>query len=273
MKRIVYLFAGIAFILVSTIRCEKESIGTDDLQTLQQEDVLLSKGSKKEKVQVLHYDADNDTTITLSVNQNSLQAHLSHGDIPIVQSNTGRVWMALNLGASQVATSSTDEAAYGDLYQWGRGADGHQIRTSSTTTNLSNTDVPIAPNDIKFITATSIPYDWRSPQNDNLWQGVNGVNNPCPIGFRLPTEAEWNDEILTWSSQDEAGAFNSLLKLTVTGNRYHRNGLLFSVGSYGYYWSSTVNSTRSRFLIFGSDAKFRSGLRANGFCVRCIKDE
>jgi hypothetical protein len=37
--------------------------------------------------------------------------------------------MDRNLGASQVATSSTDPASYGDLYQWGRPADGHQIRT------------------------------------------------------------------------------------------------------------------------------------------------
>jgi hypothetical protein len=41
--------------------------------------------------------------------------------------------MDRNLGASQVATSSTDPASYGDLYQWGRPADGHQIRTSAIT--------------------------------------------------------------------------------------------------------------------------------------------
>ena len=30
----------------------------------------------------------------------------------------------------------------------------------------------------------------NSGQNDNLWQGVNGVNNLCPSGFRLPTSTE-----------------------------------------------------------------------------------
>ena len=53
--------------------------------------------------------------------------------IPSVTSATGKIWMDRNLGASQVATSSTDAAAYGDLYQWGRKKDGHQIRTSSVT--------------------------------------------------------------------------------------------------------------------------------------------
>ena len=48
----------------------------------------------------------------------------------------GRVWMDRNLGASQVATSSTDTNSYGDLYQWGRGADGHQLRISNTTSTF-----------------------------------------------------------------------------------------------------------------------------------------
>jgi len=49
---------------------------------------------------------------------------------------TGKIWMNRNLGASQVATSSTDANTYGDLYQWGRAADGHQLRTSGTTSTL-----------------------------------------------------------------------------------------------------------------------------------------
>ena len=41
---------------------------------------------------------------------------------------TGRTWMDRNLGASQVATSYTDELAYGDLYQWGRLSDGLHLQ-------------------------------------------------------------------------------------------------------------------------------------------------
>ena len=40
--------------------------------------------------------------------------------------STGKTWMDRNLGATQVATSSADTASYGDLYQWGRAADGHE---------------------------------------------------------------------------------------------------------------------------------------------------
>ena len=96
----------------------------------------------------------------------------------------GKIWMDRNLGATRVATSPTDAASYGDYYQWGRGADGHQKITSATTTTLSSADQP---GNGSFILA---PDDWRSTQNDNLWQGVSGTNNPCPSGYRLPTLTE-----------------------------------------------------------------------------------
>jgi hypothetical protein len=40
-----------------------------------------------------------------------------------VTSLTVQVWVDRNLGASQVATSSTDPVSYGNSYQWGRLAD------------------------------------------------------------------------------------------------------------------------------------------------------
>jgi uncharacterized protein (TIGR02145 family) len=180
---------------------------------------------------------------------------------------TGEVWMDKNLGASHVATSSTDAEAYGDLYQWGRATDGHQIRTSGTTTFLSSTDTPGHGN---YILASD---DWRSPQNDNLWQGVSGTNNPCPSGYRLPTEAEWEAERLSWSSNNADGAFASPLKLPVAGIRSNSDGSLYNVGSYGLYWSSTVDGAHSLNLIFYSSiANMNSSYRSSGSSVRCIKD-
>lgn len=192
-----------------------------------------------------------------------------------VMSNTGRIWMDRNLGASRVATSSTDAASYGDLYQWGRGADGHQLRNSLTTTNLSSLDQPGNGN---FIRATDLSYNWRNPQNSNLWQGVNGINNPCPNGYRLPTAAEWDEEQASWISRNASGAFASPLKLPMAGYRYRTNGSLRLVGSGGFYWSSTVvgipSLPNSRKLTFNSSI-FESNdtyYRADGFSVRCIKD-
>lgn len=183
---------------------------------------------------------------------------------------TGKTWMNRNLGASRVATNVNDTEAYGDLYQWGRGVDGHQIKTSTTTTTLSNADNPGHGN---FILTSSSPYDWRSPQNDNLWQGVNGINNPCPTGYRLPTEAEFNAELASWSSNNSAGAFNSPLKLTSAGYRHRDNGLIYAIGTSGYYWTSTVDGANSRNLYFDDvNAHMTSLNRGLGFSVRCIKE-
>jgi uncharacterized protein (TIGR02145 family) len=192
------------------------------------------------------------------------------GPTDVYNPATGKIWMDRNLGASQVATNSTDADAYGDLYQWGRAADGHESRTSSTTSTLATSDTPGHSN---FITIGSSPYDWRNPQNDNLWQGINGTNNPCPSGYRLPTEAEWEAERASWSSNNAAGAFDSPLKLPVAGNRSISDGSLLYVGYDGLYWSCTVSITAARFLSFdSSNAYMNSHYRARGFSVRCLKD-
>jgi uncharacterized protein (TIGR02145 family) len=190
--------------------------------------------------------------------------------VDVTNPTTGRIWMDRNLGATQVATSSTDVNAYGDLYQWGRRADGHQCRTSPTTATLSSNDQPAHGN---FILAPNAPADWRSPQNANLWQGVNGVNNPCPSGYRIPTETEINAERLSWSYNNSVGAFESPLKLTLAGYRNFNNGTLPNAGSDGKYWSSTVSGTYSRDLGFvSSNAIMNVSFRAYGFTVRCIKN-
>jgi uncharacterized protein (TIGR02145 family) len=187
--------------------------------------------------------------------------------VEVVNPATGKIWMDRNLGASQAATSSADEQAYGDLYQWGRGSDGHEKRNSPTTSVLSSSD---SPGHGMYINTSSYPYDWRSVQNNNLWQGVDIVNNPCPTGFRLPTFVEWFDEIFSWRSNNSAGAFASPLKLSVTG---YRDNSLFDVGSIGYYWSGVVHSTYAYHLYFHNGyATMHSSGRAAGFSVRCIKD-
>jgi hypothetical protein len=187
--------------------------------------------------------------------------------VDVINPTTGRTWMDRNLGASQQATSSTDAASYGDLYQWGRGPDGHQCRNSATTTEQSSTNQP---GHGDFIVGQS---DWLSPPDANLWQGVNGVNNPCPAGYRLPTEEECIAERDSWSSNNAAGAFASPLKWTVGGLRHPDGGPLYRAGEWGLYWTSTIYETYSEAFYTQPDAagSVESG-RAFGFAVRCIKD-
>lgn len=186
-----------------------------------------------------------------------------------VISTTGKAWMDRNLGASKVATAYNDNKSYGDLYQWGRCTDLHEKRTSGTTQILSTTDTPGHNN---FITPSSAPYDWRTPQNNYLWQGNAGINKPCPSGFRLPTKTEFEAEIASWWRSNYLGAYDSPLKLVVAGIRKH-NGLLSSVDHSGFYWTATTLNTGSFYMNVGRiGASLHSEIRSYGFSVRCIED-
>ncbi len=192
--------------------------------------------------------------------------------VDVTNPTTGAIWMDRNLGATQAATSSTDVDAYGDLYQWGRRSDGHQCRTGvSLTSTLSPYDQPGTSDFI--LNDIGLTYDdWRSPQNDNLWQGLNGINNPCPSGYRLPTEAELNAERASWSSTTIAGALASPLKFSIAGYRHWGTGVKTLVGAYGLYWSSTFSGTNARILNIDNLANLYFSHRARGATIRCIKD-
>jgi uncharacterized protein (TIGR02145 family) len=206
--------------------------------------------------------------------------------VDVTNSTTGKTWMDRNLGASRVATSSSDALALGDLYQWGRRSDGHQCRSNTQFTNtLSSVDQPTHN---KFISSISNYNDWRNPQNANLWQGINGINNPCPIGYRIPTATELDNERMSWSANNSTGSFNSPLKLPKTGCKENANdGDNIFYGARGLYWSSDIIAKPSFATLYysnllstrtsGAEVYFNKGYdnlidRANGFAVRCIKE-
>jgi len=204
--------------------------------------------------------------------------------VDVTNPTTGKTWMDRNLGASQAAASSVDLSSYGDLYQWGRGADGHQCRNSSTRSYLSFSDQPGHGDFIIFLSG-NWHSDWRSSPNDNLWQGVNGINNPCPSGYRLPTSAELDAERASWISKNVSGAFASPLRFIPAGSRSgdNANASLNSVGTTGNYWSSTVYGSNISYLYIPNDgllgynneiiyASIRYSIRLSGLSVRCLKD-
>ena len=192
----------------------------------------------------------------------------------LVSSGTGRRWLDRNLGAPNTPTAYNDFANYGDLFQWGRLADGHQkvirggteIATgTATTSTLATSDIP---GHATFILGSaSSPYDWRNPSNSNLWQGVNGVNNPCPTGWRLPTSAEWDAENI---SSVETGY--AQLKITFGGQRSGESGVINSLFS-GDYWTSNYGAIYNEIRVFENGFSYLSGSpRSAGKSVRCIKD-
>jgi hypothetical protein len=189
---------------------------------------------------------------------------------PVLNPQTGKVWMDRNLGAGRVAESPDDEEAYGDLYQWGRFSDGHQCRNSDTTHAMSSLDQPIKGD---FIIHGAPPFDWRSPQNDDLWLGLGGINNPCPGGYRLPTNVELQIEFSTWSGNGAEAGFNSSLKLTTGGMRHGSINEIREVGLGGNYWSGTIAIDFSLYLVFGAvHTHIHNDARVHGRSVRCIRD-
>lgn len=191
-----------------------------------------------------------------------------------VLAKDGECWLDRNLGATEIAISKTDYFAYGWSYQWGRLTDGHQATTSPVTYTGSNNDIPN--NGGQFIATTTLPNNWRYPKNDNLWQGVNGINNPCPSGFRLPTITEWSalavaEGITNGTSDDKA--FNSSLKLTTAKYR-DKLGDNNSGNGYGYYQSSSISTNNAQYFWFNSSIKGTDNTgRAYAYTVRCVQGD
>ena len=205
-----------------------------------------------------------------------------------------QTWMDRNLGARRVATAINDVLSYGNHYQWGRPADGHEISVwnGATPTSgrgfadataleaLSATTTPGHPN---FILTNASPYDWLATRADpDRWATAN--QGPCPVGYHVPTEAQWatanafnggaatnGGATVGWDNNTET--YESALKLPSAGSRTRIDGLLGNQGTLGYYWSSTVSGTYARSLhFFSTAALITSRYRADGFTVRCLRD-
>jgi len=201
-----------------------------------------------------------------------------------VLGNAGECWMDRNLGASRVATDEgsngyNDYLAYGDLFQWGREDDGHQGRSCTGPTTCTSDygtvegDMTLTdqPGDNLFITVQTSAYDWAN--NSWITRWTVAASDPCPSGWRVPTDTEWSAEEATFSPQSYVGAYNSPLKLTAGGFRLRTDGSLGNVGTYGRYWSSVVSGTYAWSLYFhGSGSFMYRDYRALGFSVRCVQD-
>lgn len=211
--------------------------------------------------------------------------------LPITAAD-GNIWLNNNLGANysninhinysptQQATSYDDHHAYGSLFQWGRFSDGHELinYTSSTTgtpvngitTSNALTDTP---GHSLFINGSTDPFDWRFPKNDNLWQGESGVNNPCPVGYRLPTEVELTTLLFVENIEDGPTAASSSLAFTAFGGIRENNGIMKDIDNESRYWTSSHGGDRPddiRITFTGTNSSSHD--RANSYSIRCIKN-
>ena len=185
----------------------------------------------------------------------------------VISPFTGKIWLDRNLGASRVARAVDDNQSYGDYYQWGRAADGHQESNSTTTATLA-TDINAINANSKFITKYNTPYDWTTADTDGslrstVWSKTDG-SSVCPVGYRVPTINELIAE------KNNTTAFDSFLKFPSAVDRYYGDGSLTNQKQ-GMVWSSSPHLSKSISFssVYGGTYYF---MRANGFSVRCLKD-
>jgi uncharacterized protein (TIGR02145 family) len=199
----------------------------------------------------------------------------------------GVKWATRNLGAGGVFVTNPED--HGALFQWGRRADGHENRTSPISegpisgANLDGNGQPAGSYIGKFITGLGGNYDWRTPQDNALWNSdteltpVKTVNDPCPDGWRVPT----HEELVSlanagskWTTINGVngrifGTGNNTIFLPAPGCRAVLNGNVNSVGTVGGYWSSSAY-----YMYFSNTIvnPSRNDSRAPGLSIRCVKE-
>jgi|GEM_PF-1316249 len=197
-----------------------------------------------------------------------------------------RLWLDRNLGARQLPASVTDALSIGDYYQWGRKGDGHQCTTSGYTTTRATTGD--ANNGGLFIQGTGTPnYSWTTVGSNTgdgtlstgLWNNTSadgGVNNPCPPGWRVPTDAELAPVFANYTT---SSSNSNYLKVPISGAREWNSPTALSsntASGEGKLWTLTPASGRgvlARRYGNGASGFVQSGGsdQASAVPVRCIK--
>lgn len=190
----------------------------------------------------------------------------------LTSSATGKQWLDRNLGAKRVCQSLDDKLCFGDYYQWGRKANGHEKISNSLSTK-ERVKKDLDKKGIYIIVKKSSTFDWRIEQNNNLWKGESSINNICPKDFKVPSKEELEAETTLVNVFNNKTAFENFLKIPSSGFRALCSGDVTRVGKNGSLWTSSAYERESFYLDFSTtQSNMTTGARAEGLPVRCMKN-
>ena len=197
------------------------------------------------------------------------------------------VWAPVNCGYH--ATNYK----YGKLYQWGRkygqgyeGEFGDAIETVLSDGPVSRKTGESAENSNVFYVVEDSPYDWLAPQDDYLWNSgseavpVKTQYDPCPEGWRVPTETELHQVSRKYVHDQQGGCIlygnyrpidgAPSLFLPYSGYRSaYKSSDCYARGDGGYYWSSHSIALNTWHY---SSPYITATRRRSALSVRCVQE-
>lgn len=229
--------------------------------------------------------------------------------------NSEIIWAPVNCGY-EPARGTNQGYPYGKLYQWGRkdgsGYDDGSTFRETIIQNFKNEKYQwdgtseISPEADKFYAGQSGSTDWIILKNDNLWNNnapdattTKTQYDPCPEGWRVPTDAELktlfdNNIRHSFATDNEPNDKHNGMKgvwFYGTTSETDGNKVFFPAAGYrnsysscverstnGNYWSSTVkDNDKAWYLNFydmgiGPNIKMNARGRDCGQSIRCVKE-
>jgi uncharacterized protein (TIGR02145 family) len=181
---------------------------------------------------------------------------------------------------------------------------GTQIFTNSNldvTTYRDGTEIPEVTDPTAWAALTTGAWCYYANNTANgviygklyNWYAVNDVRGLAPLGYHVPSDAEWTTLTTYLGGESVAGgkmkstgtslwtspntdATNSSGFSGLPGGFRFNNGPFYFIGNYGYWWSSSESDTPSawyRTLNYNNGGAYRGNFyKTDGVSVRLIKD-
>lgn len=254
--------------------------------------------------------------------------HLWMVDAARLQAETyanGKTFLTLNLGAVDNTHATHDEilGSFGCFYQWGRkdpfvgsetydaaqGRDaalydeegnGVKLKYEPSTAQTGTTAYASAHPATYLLGAETNGFDWLyAPAAEPLWAERKTVYDPCPKGWRVPSEHDLEGLRIVDAAAGSVSQYGWMLSdgtvevfYPGAGFRTYLTGRVQNVYNpvsgvevpqpwVGFYWTGGVQAPLASAFSFWFDAEdaSRSGVeavswqkRANGMPVRCVKE-